>query len=1091
MQKSFLKSLLAVALVTAMTLTNSVWAQLVSSGITGVVQDPSGKVVAGATVSAVHLPTNAKFTAVSRESGRYDLRGLPVGGPFTVTAEAEGFKAITVSDVTTVLGTNIDVNIALKSDVLKLEEFSVTADATDLDSGRTGSGKVLGSETLEGKPTSERSLADMISASAMVTLRSTFGDREESQITAVGQNNRFNSIQIDGARINDQFGLNGTGLASFFNPLSLDTIEQLAVQISPYDVRQAGFTGASINAVTKSGTNQFKGTVYTYFRGNELFGIQMQGENARERTLNPANKVVPRLERTTWGATLGGPIWKNRVFFFLNYEKFESTSAGRDERLSIDPALETQIINRLKAYSSTINWGNPVTGQTANTSEDEKISAKVDWQINSDHRLSVRYTTTEGKVPQFGNYANTGLNLNSGGTGGAITSTDGHFYAQERKEKTISGQFFSQWTPDFKTELRYSSTTQDQLTPVNTVAPLIQINGLTGFDLVTNAAVTNGTFVAGTEQFRHGNVINVDSTQMGAHAEYFWGNFVFSGGFEREATDFLNLFRAGSYGLVHFSSLTNFLNDTGANISRSVYDPAQRPPADISEFATTGIYGQVKWDATPRLTITGGLRYEFAESGIKPAFNSLFYSRTGFRNDGTVDGTEYYSPRVGFNLALDDSRQTQLRGGVGHFLGRSPWVFFSNSYGQTGVGTFTQGASALPTTLAGYLATFNPADPIGKAVDANTGRREINWADEGTEMPQVWRANLALERKLGFLDSMLTLEAVFTEGDSALFITNENLKPLTGSSARGLDGRLRFSGAPGSTSSTAGALYTDYLNLYRIRSIKAGESQYASIQWDRPLKNKWGFNVSYTRGKSTEAQAIGQTTAGGQWNRNVVFNQNTIEEGTADFEIKDRVQVSLTRQFEFVKRAKTTASLYYEGRTGNPYSWVFGSDLNGDGVSFNDTVFVPTGPTDARFDFSAMTAAQQDAFFAFLQSSGLSKYAGQAAPKNAWTEPWVNRLDLKLVQDVPLWGVGEFKPKLQLFFDFINLGSFLSKSTFGYTEIAPFVQNDVFRTRTLTNSTSYTTDGRIRPTFTSTPAGFNIDNGMSRWRIQLGAKLLF
>lgn len=210
-------------------------------------------------------------------------------------------------------------------------------------------------------------------------------------------------------------------------------------------------------------------------------------------------------------------------------------------------------------------------------------------------------------------------------------------------------------------------------------------------------------------------------------------------------------------------------------------------------------------------------------------------------------------------------------------------------------------------------------------------------------------------------------------------------------------------------------------------------------------------------------------------------------EGTADFEIRDRVQLSLTREFEFIKNWKTTASLYYEGRTGNPYSWVFGGDPNGDGVTFNDTVAVPSGLSDTRFDFSGMTTAQRDAFLAYVANSELAPYAGGIAPKNAWYEPWVNRLDLKFVQDIPVYGPA----KLQLFLDFVNFGAFISRKTFGYTEIAPFLSNDVFRTRTLTGTTTYNATGQLRPTWTATPAGFTIDNGMSRWRIQVGAKLLF
>lgn len=1058
-------------------------AQITTSGITGYVRDTDGKAVVGSTVTAVFTPTNATFTAVTNEVGRYNFRGLPVGGPYTVSAVATGFSGTPNTEVFTQLGTDIDVNVVIKSDVVVMQSFVATASRSDLDGSATGAGTLLSSERLGTKPTSERSLADMVSASPLVTLRETFGDREESQITALGQNNRYNSIQIDGTRINDLFGLNGTGLASFFNPLSLDTIEQLAVQVSPYDVRQAGFTGASINAVTKSGTNRFRGSVYTYFRGDELLGVQLQGNNPRD-LINTGVKINPKLERSTLGATFGGPVIKNKLFFFLSYEDFESTSAGRDARFSTPQ--EAQILQRLQQISQasgkTIDWGSALTGQVANTATDEKISAKLDWNITSDQKLSVRYTTTEGEVPQTGNLSGSPITTN-GVRSGIITVPDGHFYSQARKEKTVAAQLNSRWSSNLSTEIKYSETTQQQLTPLNTVAPFVLVTGLTGIDLINGSTVTDGSYVAGTEQFRQGNEIGVDSQQMSAIGNYSWKNFVFSGGFEREQSDFVNLFRAGSYGSVAYRNFDDFLADRNAVIERSAYDPTVRPIADVSEMATTGIFAQAKWDINPRLSVTGGLRYEMVASPLAPALNQAFLRDTGFRNDGTVDGTSSISPRVGFNLALDDDRRTQLRGGFGHFFGRAPWVIFSNSYGQTGVGAFTQQSAQgqLPTSLTAYLRdNFDPANPIGRGTDNPALRREVNWADDGTELPQSWRGNLAVEHKLGILDSILTVEVVHSIVDQAIFVTNENIR----ATSMGADGRQRFAGDPGTL---ANARFANYTRLIRVQNKSVGDSTYMSVQWARPIKNQWGFDLSYTRGRSTEAQAIGQTTAGGQWNRNVIFNQNRVEKGTADFEIKNRIQASLTRRFEFVKNWRSTVSLYYEGRTGNPYSWVFGGDLNGDGVSFNDTVAVPSGANDPRFDFSGMSAAQLDSFLGYINGSGLSDYAGGIAPKNSFNEPWVNRLDLKFIQDVPIAG----PVRLQLFFDFINLGSFISESTFGYSEVAPFIQNGVFRTRTLTNSTAYAADGRIRPTFTSQPVGFNVDNGMSRWRIQLGAKLTF
>jgi hypothetical protein len=1099
----------ALALATAVLTTPAAFAQVVSSGMTGAVRDSAGSPVAGAIVTATHVPTGTSYTATTTSTGRYNMRGMIVGGPYTVVARAGGYQVTQQTDVTTALGTQVDVNFSVEStEVVSMEAFTVQADTNELDSSSFGAANVLSSERLQLKPTTERSLADMVSASPLVTLRSTFGDREESQITALGQNNRFNSIQIDGSRINDQFGLNGTGLASFFNPLSFEWVDQLAVSVSPYDVRQAGFTGASINAVTKSGTNEFHGGVSYFFRGDSLGGIQLQGYNAREETLTGA-KINPVLDRSTYEIHVGGPILRDRLFFFVGYEKFESASAGRDPRFA--PAAEQLILSRLNQYSSNIQWGDPVQTQTSNVSEDEKKIAKLDWSISDQHRMSVRYLTAEGEVPQFGTFGNATVTNYNSQSGGISSAPTGHFYAQGRKEESVAAQIFSDWTPDFKTEFRYATTSQDQLTPVNSVAPSIAIFGLQGTDLNTNAQVTNGVYIAGTEQFRHGNVINVDTDQYYGAGDYFWRDWVFTVGVEREESDFYNLFRAGSYGLVAFTSLQDFLNDTGAIITRNVYDPNVRPVADISNFATTGIFANAKWDPTPRLSLTAGVRYEFAESDLPPALNTRFQQITGFRNDGTLDGADSISPRVGFNLALDNERRLQLRGGLGHFLGRAPWVIFSNSYGQTGVGAFTLDSrqGELPNSFSAYLAQFDASNPIGTGTDRPTLRREINWVDGNIELPQVWRGNIAVDYKLNFLDSTVTAELVHTTIDQALFITNENLRPTT----VGADGRQRFAGTP---ATPANARYSEFTQLYRISNTSAGESTYFALQWERPIKNKWGFNLAYVHGSATEAQAIGQTTAGGQFQRNVVFNQNTVEEGTADFEVKHRVQFSLSKRFEFVRKAPTVISLYYEGRSGNPFSYVYtnwsgrltdgrtativSGDLNNDGAPDNDAVAVPSGVDDPRFDFSQMSSADIAAYLALMERTGLSAYAGGIAPKNAFNEPWINRLDLHFEQIVPTGG----RTRLKLFFDFVNLGSFISKSFFGYNEISPLVSNDVFRRRSV-GAASYGPDGRIRPYYNSTrtpPAGFasvdaapqenfNIDNNMSRWRIQVGAKFEF
>lgn len=1105
---SSMRKLLSVAM--ALSYCIALHAQVVTAGLTGLVRDTGGKPLAGSTVVATHVPTGKTYTVTTSENGRYSLRGMIVGGPYTVTASSPGHKTAERNDVIAELGVDSDVSLNLPvSEIVTLDKFVVQGEANELDSTAAGAGSVLDAARLNAKPTTSRSLADMISASPFVTLRSTFGDREESQITALGQNNRYNSIQIDGSRINDQFGLNGTGLASFFNPISLDTIEQLSVQVSPYDVRQAGFTGASINAVTKSGTNEFHGSAYYYFGGDHYGKLQLQGEDVQARIASGV-KNVPKLERITKGGTLGGPLWKDHVFFFLNYEKFSRKAPPSDSGMpTVDAAQLTAIKNAFAAYNTAsgqkIAWGE-LGGSATNITTEKKILGKLDWNINQNHRATVRYSTTEGELPQFGSFTSNTRNLTTSSptlTANAVTALGSNFYSQIRNERNVTAQVFSRWSPSFNTEIKWGAVSQPQYTPTVAIAPEVSIYGVTGTTR-TGAATNTGLVVAGTDISRQPNYISANIKQYSAVGDYSWRDFVFSGGVEREKSDFVNVFRSGSYGAIAFANVADFIADIPARIDRTAYDPKLRPVADYSDFTTTGIFAQAKWSPTQRFSLTAGLRYEFAATNKKPALYQQLLTDSGFRNDGTMDGNTTLSPRVSANWAVDPERTTQIRGGVGHFLGRAPWVLFSNSYNKLGVGDFTLLGVNNPGqgSFTNYLKAFDVNNAVGTGNDNPNLRREVDFADNGIKLPAVWRGNVGVDRRLGFLGSTLTIEIVHTKVDKAMYIRNENIKPLvvtaTSGPAIGADGRQRYNGNPatGSTAAAAtGAKYPNFTDLYHLSNVSSGQSTYASITWSRPLRNRWGFDVSYTRGRATEAQAIGQTTAGGQYQRNVIFNQNAAEVGTADFEIKNHILISGSREFEFVKNYRTVVSINYDGRTGNPFSWIYANDLNGDGQS-NDTIAVPSGLSDPRFDFSGMSAGDQQKYLALIQSTaGIAKYAGGVAPKNAFVQPWVNRLDLHVEQRIPL----HFRDvRLEVFADWVNFGSFINRHLFNYVEDAR-TTNDVFR-RNFFGTASYGADGRIKPLFqngttsaitATTVDSFVYDNTQSRWKIQMGARLKF
>ena len=425
---------------------------VVSSGLTGIIRDTSGKPVANATITALHTPTGTTYSATSTDAGRFNFRGLVVGGPYTVSVTASGFKGVERNDVTTSLGQEVESSFTLEpSSVVVMEKFLVKDQLLALDAGATGAASLLDRDRLLLQPSAQRSFADLARTNAMVTLRNVFGDRQEGMLAAVGTNNRFNSVMLDGARINDAFGLNASGLQSFFNPLSIETVEQFSISVSPFDVRQSGFTGAAVNAVTRSGTNEFHGSIYGYYSDQKYAGADIVGATTG---------VSPFDERRTWGATLGGPIWKNHLFFFANYEKFHREQTAPTAGLIPTATDLTSILNAATAIKTASGKAFDVGtfgGASVAVTEEKKKLYKVDWNITKDHRLSVRYNETIGELPQFGRYGTFGAFPNSilaaaiptTSAGTALTS---NFYAQIRTEKVYAGTLNSQWTPDFKTE---------------------------------------------------------------------------------------------------------------------------------------------------------------------------------------------------------------------------------------------------------------------------------------------------------------------------------------------------------------------------------------------------------------------------------------------------------------------------------------------------------------------------------------------------------------------------------------------------------------------------------------------------------------
>lgn len=1106
MHRSFLKTLaLAIVSALAIALLPEAHAQgVVSSGITGTVLDDAGNPVAGVTVTATHVPTNSAATAVTGSNGRFRFSGLRPGGPYSVTGTGAGITVAPVTDLMTALGEDSDVTLRAKSEVVVLEKFVATASRNDLDSNATGAGSVLSNRGVLNQPTSNRSFADMMKTNPFVTIRNF------PQVTALGMNNRYNSISLDGARLNDQFGLAGSGLFSLKNPFSLDAVENFSIALTPYDVTQSGFAGATINVVSKSGTNEFHGSTYYIYTSSKWQGPDVSGTTNGKRSST-------FFERT-YGATLGGPIWKNHLFFFLNWEKYKSPGSGpTNAGFNPDTGALSNVDAQVKALPGSPDLG--TFGQGApNLVTDEKKLAKVDWQITKDHRLTVRYSRTEGSQPFSPNFRTTGLSTPLPSVSptpsyvNGITSYNSNFYSLAVDEKVWATQLFSNWSSNLKTEISYSKndTTSLRSTPVN--FPEIVILGVPGTSTTGAAISTNDALVLGTDVSSMGNGVISKEYSYGGNATYDWRDFTFKAGLDYEKTDFENLFRSGSYGvfMYNYSPTLNLANDKPLGFVRGVASSGY-PGTDISSLNQTGYYLQGKWERDQRLSITFGVRFDDVGSPIAPPTNAAFSTAfnpyyAGIRNDGTIDGTSRLAPRVSFNYAVDPDRKIQVRGGLGIFLGRNPWVWISNSYGNAGFGRFTlTRPSATSPTLGQYLAgsftendpafKFDPANPLGTTNLSPTSSSSVsvNFIQPGLQLPTNMRGNLAADFRLPRLNAVFSVEWIHTKVLEAMFYDNLNLKVLNADaqnnptlSSYGADGRLRFSGST--------KLVSGWGDVLRLRNVSTGRSDYVALALDRPFKDGWAYNLTYTRGSATEAQPAGSSTAGSQWNFNVVFNQNRVEETRSDYEVRDRIQASVSKEFNFLKRAKTTVTLYYEGHTGLPFSYIYSNDLNGDGRSGQDTLAVPTDANDARFSFASMTSAQQNAYFAFLNSSGLSKYAGGYAPRNAFFAPWQNRLDLHVSQQVKVAGPVE----VELFADFINFGSWMNKKWFNYVETLGSPSNS--NQNRVLGSATYNADGKLVPTISLNPDGsvvlpaasqFLPSNSDARWRIQGGARIRF
>ncbi len=991
-------------------------AQNTTASVGGRIAGADGKPVAGVSVTILHRESGSVNKVASDEQGRYAARGLRVGGPYTVTFSKAG-ETQTRDDVYLLLAETTGLDVQLGGAVLARVEITGSA-SNKFNSASMGAGTNIGRQELDAFASIARNLQDYARADPRLSQT----DKDRGEISAAGQNSRYNAITVDGVRINDTFGLEANNMPTAKQPISIDAIQSVQVNISNYDVTQQGYTGANINAVTKSGTNEIKGSVYYVYRDDSVVGERYN------RAADTYFSFLPFKEDTK-GFTLGGPIIKDKLFFFGSYEELKSTRAQPEFgpvgsaltnvaiSQSVIDSLTTVAKSRYNIDAGTTNGPSPLLVKDA--------LIKLDWNINDKHRANIRYANTQQDETIFGGFSATGLNLTSG------------WWNQKKEIETVVGQWFADWTPKFSTELKISNRDYSSVPQNNSYLPAMGLQFTGAAPAGSPAGVNTGSRFLnfGTELSRQFNVLSTKTQDayfganwaLGDHELKFGGDYstnkVYNAFFQNVNGNYtFNCINgpAGSYttagltGAVNCTALSSAQRDAAVleNFSRgrpSAFQ-VQVPVAGGSlndgiaqwTLANTGLFVQDTWTVNDKLTVTAGLRYDQLSTSDKPKANTAAAAATvaggvagnlvtrntggfGLDNSITVDGKDLLQPRIGFNYALDskDKRKAQVRGGFGLFQGAAANVWISNPYSNTGlatriIGCGTQGFPACALTDG----IFNP-DPTKQptAFPGTSPAANVDFLDKTLSQPSVWKMNLAYDGELPWGGLTFGVEWLYTKTDSGIYYKHLNLGAATrtGSDGRELyytpaaynpacwnatGGTITSGAACASSATNAGVRAralsnASFNNVLLATESDAGEGNAITLSLGRPNRQGFGWQVAYTRTSATEVSPLTSSVSNSNFNSRSIFNPNEEVAANSAYLTQDRVNGSVNWSKAFVSSYKTTVGVFYEGRKGKPYSWTFRNDLNGDAVAGNDLMYIPKAPGSGEVSFLGDTASSK------------------------------------------------------------------------------------------------------------------------------------
>ncbi|MBB4635326.1 TonB-dependent receptor [Longimicrobium terrae] len=996
-------TLLLCALVLSLALPGTAAAQTVTGAISGRVTSAEGEGIAGAQITIRNQSIGLTRNVVTREDGRYRVPSLPVGGPYTVGVSTIGRASQTRANLNLALGQDLRVDFELVSQTLVLEGVTVSAQRNAiLSPANKGLNTAISDTAIQRLPSLNRNFTDFVRLAPQVS-------QTGPGLSGGGVNNRFNNIQIDGASENDLFGLGTSGQPggqAGGKSISVESVKEYQILLSPFDVRQGNFAGLLVNAVTKSGTNDFSGSAYYYTRNQDL---------AREQP------YITDFEQTQYGFSLGGPIIRDRLHFFINPEwQDRSTPAGGpyfgQDTAGAVPVLVTR--EQITEFQDILRgYG---------------IEPGTEFQVNNDNPLNNFFGRLDLQLPELNsrvvlrhNYGRAEDDNFSRSNSQFRLGSNGYFF-ESTKNATV-GQIFTTFSPSLYNEFIVGyNTIRDSRTP-NSMFPQIQID------------VGTQDLFAGGEASSQGNTLDQDifeftdnlSWQRGAHRIDF--------GTKNEFYHIDNFFAANSFGSYVFADLAAFRAGTPRDytLAANAADPSADLPHAVFDAAQYGFYVQDQWEPSSRFSLTAGIRADIPHLRDKPLFTQIVADTFGRRTDEVPSGNVQWSPRIGFNWNLSEASTSQIRGGVGVFVGRPAFVLIGNAFQNngTGIATLTCGGN----TGRG-APRFNP-DPEAQPTSCATGGGlasgiigNVNLLDEDLRFPSTFRGSLSFDQQLpgGFVG---TFQALYTHAVEQLFYEDLNLKNREG---MGVDrfGRTYFGAVAANGVATPVRVSTKFNEVINVTNQNKDYSYNLTAGLQRRFANSLELNAFYTYSKARDVISATNSTAGSQYRfgRTLYGPQTSRDLGISSFDQPHKINLSTVYNFSW-RKFPTSLSMIYTGRSGDRYTYVYGGsggrgDLNADGYQGNDAIYVPKDARDAseiRFQnlssggVTYVPAQQAQAFESFIQGSEcLREHRGQILERNACANPWVNFVDVSLRQSVPTFNGQTLSFELGVF-NFLNL----------------------------------------------------------------------